>query len=91
MVTKKKLATTAAATFGVALSSMYVANEMQADVLDLTYGGNASATNPFVTGSGSPLTIGLIKFQVVLGYNGTTNMVELGERNRSLPHQLSAQ
>ena len=59
MVTKKKLATTAAATFGVALSSMYVANEMQADVLDLTYGGNASATNPFVTGSGSPLTIGI--------------------------------
>ena len=57
MVSKRKFATTAAATFGAAMASMYVAPELQADILDITWnGGNATASNPFVTGSGSPLT-----------------------------------
>ena len=56
MVSKKKLATAAVATFGVAMTSMYVVPELQADILDLTWnGGAASATNPFVPGTaGTP-------------------------------------
>ena len=59
MVSKKKLATTAVASFGVAMASMYVSQDMHADVMDLTYGGAASATNPFFSGSGSPQTIAI--------------------------------
>ena len=59
MVSKKKLATTAVASFGVAMASMYVSQDMHADVMDLTYSGAASATNPFFPGSGTPLTIAI--------------------------------
>lgn len=56
MVSKRKIATTAAATFGAAMASMYVAPELQADVVDITYnGGNATASNPFFAGSGVPI------------------------------------
>jgi hypothetical protein len=62
MVLKKKngkskaaMAATAAATFGVAMSSMYLATDIQADVLDMTFnGGNAMDSNLFVVGSGLP-------------------------------------
>lgn len=57
MVSKRKIATSAAATFGVAMASMYVAPELQADILDITWnGGNATASNPFFNGSGVPVT-----------------------------------
>jgi hypothetical protein len=36
MVTKRKVATTAAATFGAAMSSLFVAPELQADLVNLT-------------------------------------------------------
>ena len=55
MVNKRKIATVAV-TFGAAMTSMYAAPELQADVLDITWnGGNATATNPFVLGSGSQI------------------------------------
>ena len=45
---KKQISTSAAATFGVALASMYAAPELNADILPLTYnGGNMSAEIPF--------------------------------------------
>jgi hypothetical protein len=57
MISKKKMATSAVATFGAALSSMYVAPELQADILDITWnGGNLFATNPFFSGSGTPIS-----------------------------------
>lgn len=37
MITKRKFATTAAATFGAALTTLYAAPELQADVVDLTF------------------------------------------------------
>ncbi len=54
MVEKKtKIGAVAAASFGVAMSSMYVSSGIQADVLDITYsGGNASSVNGFVTYGG---------------------------------------
>ena len=53
MVSKKKIATTAA-TFGAAMTAMYAAPELQAQIVDVTWeGGAASATNPFFLGSGS--------------------------------------
>lgn len=55
MVNKRKIATVAV-TFGAAMTSMDAAPELQADVLDITWnGGNATATNPFVLGSGSQI------------------------------------
>lgn len=65
MVIKRKIsktaaATTAVATFGVAMTSMYLAPEMQADILDITWdGGNATASNPFFNGSGLPVNFTL--------------------------------
>ena len=54
MVSKKKIATTAA-TFGAAMTAMYAAPELQAQIVDVTWeGGAASATNPFFLGSGTP-------------------------------------
>ena len=54
MVKKKtKMAVAAVASFGVAMSSVYISNDLQADVLDITWnGGNATATAPFVTYGG---------------------------------------
>ena len=47
MVSKKKIATTAA-TFGAAMTAMYAAPELQAQIVDVTWeGGAASASNPF--------------------------------------------
>lgn len=47
MVTKKKIAFTTAATFGAAMTSMFVAPELQADIVDITFnGGNASNVHP---------------------------------------------
>ena len=37
MLTKKKLATTAAASFGAAMASLHCAPELQADIVDLTF------------------------------------------------------
>ena len=60
MVGKKKLASTAAATFGVALASVYVTAEIQAEIMDLTYNGGAPMfSNPFVASSGG-LALSLI-------------------------------
>ena len=51
MISKRKIATTAA-TFGAAMTTMYAAPELQAQILDATwFGGNATATNPFVNGT----------------------------------------
>ena len=51
-ISKSAVATTAAATFGVAMTSMYLAPEMQADVLDITWnGGNPTATAPISFGT----------------------------------------
>ena len=50
--TKAAVATTAVATFGAAMTSMYLAPEMQADVVDITWnGGNPTATAPFSSGT----------------------------------------
>ena len=58
MVTKKKVALTTAATFGAAMTSMFVAPELQADILDITWnGGNATATNPGGTSVLNPFNI----------------------------------
>ncbi|MEM9410293.1 MAG: hypothetical protein AAGA30_04220 [Planctomycetota bacterium] len=52
MVTgKQKKAATVAASFGVAMASMYAVHELNAEILDITWnGGNASATCPFDLG-----------------------------------------
>lgn len=73
MVSKKKLATTAVASFGVAMASMYVSQDMHADVMDLTYSGAASATNPFFPGSGTPQTIAIdqVSSQAFIQWNDT--------------------
>ena len=48
---KLNLATTAAATFGTAMSTLFVANDLHAEIVELTFnGGNASTTNPFHIG-----------------------------------------
>jgi hypothetical protein len=49
MVSKRKIAMTAA-TFGAAMTSMYTAPELQADIVDITWnGGNATTTNPHLS------------------------------------------
>ena len=48
---KQRISFTAAATFGAAMSSLYVAPELQADVVDITWnGGNATAVNAYNAG-----------------------------------------
>lgn len=44
MVTKRKLAVTTAATFGAAMTSLFVAPELDADVIDLTF--NPTSVGP---------------------------------------------
>lgn len=57
MVTKKQLATTTVAAFGAAAASAYLAPEMQADILDITWnGGNPTATAPFSSGTANVVT-----------------------------------
>lgn len=54
MVAKKtkKVVASAAATFGVAMAAVYVAPEINADILDITWnGGNATASNANFTAS----------------------------------------
>jgi hypothetical protein len=88
MVSKKKLATTAVATFGVAMTSMYVSHDMQADIMDLTYfGGNATATNPFFLGSGSPFYIAIdqVSSSAFLQWNDT-----FGGTGRTCPFFVSS-
>lgn len=60
MISKRKLAKTAA-TFGAAMTTMYAAPELQAQILDITwFGGNATATNDFFAGqSSSPQAFGI--------------------------------
>jgi hypothetical protein len=68
MANKKKLATTVAATFGAALGSMYLAPELQADILDITWnGGDAGASHEWRYGVGNNGP--QIMDQVPLGFN----------------------
>lgn len=76
MVSKKKMATTAAATFGVALASLYVTAEIQAEILDLTYDGGAPMfSNPFVaSSSGLALYIGIDQVPNATSYPGLSTV-----------------
>ena len=59
MISKRKIAKTAA-TFGAAMTAMHAAPELQAQILEITwFGGNETATNPFVVGSASPQSFGI--------------------------------
>ena len=59
MISRKKIAKTAA-TFGAAMTAMYTAPELQAQIVDLTWdSGNASATNPYVSSEGD-----LVQFEI---------------------------
>ena len=53
MITTNKKITTAAATFGAALTSLYVATDLQADVIDLTVSGDT----PIVFGESNSATV----------------------------------
>ena len=58
-ITSKKLATTTAATFAAALTSLYAAPELQADVVDINFLNiDGGATFQFQTTGGSFTTIG---------------------------------
>ncbi len=76
MVGKKKLANTAAATFGVALASVYVTAEIQAEIMDLTYNGGAPMfSNPFVASSGGlALYIGIDQVPNITAYPGLSTV-----------------
>jgi len=53
--TKRKIATTTAASFGAALGSIYLAPELQADILDITWnGGSPTATHAWSSGTFNP-------------------------------------
>ena len=70
-ISKTLAATTAAATFGAAMTSMYVAPEMQADIVDLTFnGGNATASNPYVGFSSLPVDFDIDQVPNVVGTGG---------------------
>lgn len=69
-ISKTLAATTAAATFGAAMTSMYVAPEMQADIVPLTFGGNATSTNSFFNGSGFPVDFDIDQVPNAVGTAG---------------------
>ena len=79
MISKRKIAKTAA-TFGAAMTVMHTAPELHAQILDITWeGGNATATNPFVT-SGSAIDFGIDQFQSLSG----TSPVDFSQWNDSI-------
>lgn len=70
-ISKTLAATTAAATFGAAMTSMYVAPDIQADIVTLTYnGGNSTATNPWLSFSGLPVDFEIDQIPNVGGQGG---------------------
>ena len=79
MISKRKIAKTAA-TFGAAMTVMHTAPELHAQILDITWeGGNATATNPFVT-SGVAIDFGIDQFQSLYG----TSPVDFSQWNDSI-------
>ena len=83
MVLKKNksraaVASTAVATFGVAMTSMYLAPEIQADVVDLTWnGGNAVATAPFSSGT---LNVVPQNIDQVMNALGNPNFIQFNDQ-----------
>lgn len=83
MVLKKnksnaRVASTAVATFGAAMASMYLTPEMQADVVDLTWnGGNAMATAPFSSGT---LNVVPQNIDQVMNSFGNPNFIQFNDQ-----------
>ncbi len=71
MVGKKRVAATAVTSFGVALTSIYSAPELQAQVVDLTYdGGNATA---------DIINVGSVDFDQVIGSTSAIDLIQFND------------
>ena len=84
MKKKRKVATAAAATFGVAMASMYTAHDMSAEIIDITWnGGSPTASAAFQTYGGYGQDIDQIPNDVFSSVNGTIEIMQFFQWNDS--------